>query len=228
MGKFLVGWGMVLALSVAWGQADESDLYDCLPTDLKVQTLIFSGPDGTRLRGVMLGEGQSGVVFSNESGNEACRWIGFARTLVGVGYRVFLYTYGSTRREEDTTAAVAEMGRRGVKRIILVGASQGAKTSIIAASRKLPGVVAAVTLSAEEFMASQDIKPFAARLELPVLFVTAERDAFGANRAALLFYRLAPSKEKQLLVMPGSAHGTQLLKDAGLVRRVLGFINAHR
>jgi alpha-beta hydrolase superfamily lysophospholipase len=77
-------------------------------------------------------------------------------------------------------------------------------------------------------MASQDIKPFAARLELPVLFVTAERDAFGANRAALLFYRLAPSKEKQLLVMPGSAHGTQLLKDAGLVRRVLGFINAHR
>lgn len=196
MGKFMLGWGMVLALSVAWGQADESDLYDCLPTDLKVQTLIFSGPDQIRLRGAMIGSGQSGVVFSNESGNEVCRWIGLARTLVGAGYRVLLYTYGSTQREEDTTAAVAEMGRQGVKRIILVGAAQGGKTSIIAASRKLPGVVALVTLSAEEFMASQDIKPFAARLELPILFVTAERDAFGANRAALLFLPLGPLQGK--------------------------------
>lgn len=217
----------VLALG-SRGLAREAILYDCQPTDLKVKSLVFAGPDNLQMDGALIEAGPSLVILSNQSDNIACRWIEFARTLVTNGFSVLFYTYGSPKREEDTAAAVAEAGRRGYKRIMLVGSSQGAKTSLIVASRNLPGVVAVVSLSAEELMAGQDIKPFAAKLSLPVLFITAQHDAFGAQKATPIFYKLAPSKQKQLLVMAGQAHGTRLLEDPRLVARVLEFIQVYR
>lgn len=222
---------LLVALGLALGSqslAREAILYDCQPADLRVKSLVFAGPDNTQLDGALIEGGPSLVILSNQSDNLACRWIEFARTLVTSRFSVLFYAYRSPKREEDTAAAAAEAWRQGFKRLILVGASQGAKTSLIAASRKLPGVVAVVSLSAEELMAGQDIKPFAARLSLPVLFITAQHDAFGAQKATPIFYRLAPSRQKHLIVMAGQAHGTQLLDDPRLVARVLGFLSRYR
>ncbi len=218
----------ILILLGGWGQARSVVLYECWITDVPISNIVFPGPGDVQLSGALLGSGPVGVVISSQSDNQACRAIGLARALVERGFRVLLFEYGSTQREEDTVAAARELARQGVKRIILLGASQGGKTSIIAATRKLPGVVALVTLSAEFYMPRQYILPYAQKLELPTLFITAQRDAFGSHLATPKFYRVAQSKEKQLVIMPGNAHGFFLLKDPRVMSRVLSFIESQR
>jgi pimeloyl-ACP methyl ester carboxylesterase len=72
-----------------------------------------------------------------------------------------------------------------------------------------------------------DVAPYAAQLRAATLFVTAQDDPFGAAAASEAYYRTAPAADKQLLVRPGMAHGTELLSDPVVHQAVLDFVASH-
>lgn len=209
----------------------------CSADRVQAQPLAFENALSQPLEGALLGTGTTGILFSNDSdsGNGACNWFPFAQTLAEGGFRVLLYQYASddpsADRLSDLEAAVTAFQHQGVKRIILVGASQGANLTLIASSQTLPGIDAAVTLSAEaRVLASsgEELAPYAVKITLPLLMMTAKTDAYGSDEATPHLYRLSPARDKKLLVVPGYAHGTALLGEPGVSKKVLGFLKVYR
>lgn len=206
-------------------------ILDACPTnDLLATPLPIMGADGKLLEGALVGEGAVGVVLSNQNDNDPCPWLPFARTLRDDGYRVLLYRYGSggARPSDDLAAAVATFTEQGAQRIVLVGASIGASATVVVASGNPSGVVAAVPLSAVSVVDGRSITRFAEQLTLPTLFVTADHDGSGSSQAVPLIHQLAPAAQKQLLVVPGTAHGWELLQDEAVLAQVQAFITEYR
>ena len=56
------------------------------------------------------------------------------------------------------------------------------------------------------------------RLHCPLLLVTATRNPYGSAGAAREFLAAAPSRAKQLVTVPGTAHGTALLSGPDVAR----------
>ncbi|HEX9342117.1 MAG TPA: alpha/beta hydrolase, partial [Actinomycetota bacterium] len=92
-----------------------------------------------------------------------------------------------------------------------IGASEGAKASLIAAPQIRPAVAGVVSLSAERTERGVDVLPWAARLRSPVLFFTAKDDSFSAEPTPQLYRAATKAASRQLVTLPGSAHGTDLL-----------------
>jgi pimeloyl-ACP methyl ester carboxylesterase len=161
----------------------------------------------------VLGRGPAGVVLSNQSDRNLCGWLPFARVLAAMGFQALLYDYGIAGDErDDLAAAVAALRRLGAERVALLGASQGAKASLVAASGIRPPVAGVASLSAERTLHGTDVVPAAARLRVPVLLVTARDDPYGSADAAPDLYRAAArAPSRQLLVVDGDAHGEDLL-----------------
>ena len=82
----------------------------------------------------ILGTGSKVVVISNQSGQDLCGWKSVAEALVSRGYEVALYNYVGAPDENAVTIATL-MRAQGATKLALLGASQGAKASIIAATR---------------------------------------------------------------------------------------------
>jgi dienelactone hydrolase len=204
-------------------------LASCTPP-LTAQAVTFNTTQGSQLNGALIGKGDTGVVISNQSGNSVCQWTAFIPQLTQAGYEVLVYQYGTPNRVDDAEGAVTFLSGRGLKRIILLGGSQGAELTVITAGKNLPGVVAAVSLSADEYLRSVDAGSFAAQVKIPILFITAKDDPYGSMDTSTKFYSLAatPQSEKQLVVVPGSAHGYELLSDPALQSQVLKFMQDHR
>lgn len=207
----------------------------CSTDRVQAQPLTFENASGQTLDGALLGTGTTGVVLSNDSGNGLCGWFPFAQALADSGFQVLLYEYASynpgDNRLGDLNAAVSAFHHQGVKHIALVGASQGANLTLIASSQPPAGVVAAVTLSAEaRVMASQgeELAPYAAKTTLPLLMVTAKIDSYDSDEATPRLYEQAPAEDKQLLVVPGYAHGTDLLDEPEVRKEVLAFLRTYR
>jgi pimeloyl-ACP methyl ester carboxylesterase len=160
---------------------------------------------------------------------DLCAWYPFASTLVRMGYRVLVYDYYSADPATAAVAAARRLARVGAARVFLVGASLGAKASIVAASRHPDLVAGVVSLSAELVLDGETIEPYARRLASPVLFVVARGDGF-ANGATPVLYRDSPSSKKRLLVVSGAAHGVDLLEGSTGVRvraAILSFLASH-
>jgi pimeloyl-ACP methyl ester carboxylesterase len=190
--------------------------------------ISFSGLQVGKSYGTLLGDGDTGVIISNQSEGEICPWLSFAEALAKRHNRVMLYQYGSGDRADLVAAAAAFMGGQGLRQTILIGASQGAKASIIAAARGIPGVIALVSLSAEGRLGNMDVEPYAEKLKLPLLFVTSEQDKYGSDKATTTFFNVAPVKDKHLIIVPGSAHGYDLLANSSVFSAVLKFIDDHQ
>jgi hypothetical protein len=174
----------------------------------------------------VLGGGQRGVVLANESDEDLCAWLPFARRLAADGFRVALFDYAAD--PVDDIAAVSRTLRRiGVRSVALIGASEGAKASIIAASGRTPHPALVVSLSAEAELRGQAVADNAKRLSSPALFVTAADDPYGATEATRGFYRSAPTSVKKLVVVPGSAHGTALVARPDITHAIVEFLAAH-
>lgn len=70
----------------------------------------------------------------------------------------------------------------------------------------------AVSLSAEFVLAPGIVvADFVKRLRCPLLLVTADEDPYGAAAAARQYMTTAPAPVKQLVTVPGTDHGTELL-----------------
>ena len=176
-------------------------------------------PGTPALTAAALGSSRRAVVFVNESDQDLCSWLAYAKTLTG--YRVVLYDYAATP-QGDLARVDGYLRANGASAVAFVGASQGAKASIIAAVAARPQAV--VSLSAENALQGTAIAPYAARLRAPTLFVTAAADQYGAASATPGFEKVAPAEAKRLVVVPGTAHGTALLAQAAIARDVTQFL----
>ncbi len=180
----------------------------------------------------VLGTGPVGVVLSNQSDQNLCGWLPFAKMLAARGFRALVYDYGITADPVDDVAkAVAKLRELGVRTVMLAGASQGAKVSVIAGATLTPPVAGVVSLSAERTERGRDVWPFAAKLRAAVLFVVAKADPYGAADATPQLYKAATkAASPRLEVLPGDAHGTDLLtgpNGAEVRSMIIDFFSKH-
>jgi pimeloyl-ACP methyl ester carboxylesterase len=186
----------------------------------------FRAADGARLVGVLLGpaRARSGVVLSHESSGGLCNWLFYGRRLARQGHRVLAYdapgsasSPGSRirrgRYDFDVAGAVRELRRRGVRRIVLIGGSLGAMSSIVAGADVTPAVDGVVAVSPGAVFSALDARAGASRLRVPVLYLVAEDDP-GAAEIARSLYDVTPAADKRLVVRPTGGHGYELLRHA--------------
>jgi len=209
----------------------------------------FKAGDGAHLVGAFAGRsgGPVGVVLANPGGGAICNWVSLSgdpkliNALVADGDQVLLFDFRGTGRspkasgsrlsafDQDVLGAVAELRRRGARRIVLVGASVGGIVSVVAATKLKPPPAAIIGLSATGIsppFGNSDGRTAAATLHAPLLLVVAHDDEFSAARS---LFKASPSKDKQLLVVPGNSHGFFGLDPSGpkIRARVLTFIRTH-
>ena len=83
---------------------------------------------------MVLGHGDSGLVFGHQLGADLCEWPETARAYARLGYRTLVLDFHDRDQvDDDVVAAVAELRRRGVARVVLVGASMGGTAVLVAA-----------------------------------------------------------------------------------------------
>ena len=167
------------------------------------------------LSAAVIGKGRAGVVFANRSGNSVCGWLRFAEQLAS-GRRVVVFEYRDQAAAAAELRSVARALRAdGARSVAIVGASIGGRAVVQAAARDGSTLAAAVSLSAERSVGRlQDILPDARRVHVPSLYVGSREDgytSFGQETRQL--HRVTPAKVNRLLLVPGGAHGTDLLTD---------------
>jgi dienelactone hydrolase len=161
-----------------------------------------------------LGDGGFGVVFANDSVNDTCAWSSEARSLAGRGYTVAVFeTVGPSDYEADQVLAVVHALRRaGVRRIVLIGASVGARAVLLAGARHPRRIVGLVALSAERRLGTSpgDLLFVGRQVRVPVLSIGSREDgltSFGADTRA--WHRTI--RDDRALILSGEDHGVDLL-----------------
>jgi pimeloyl-ACP methyl ester carboxylesterase len=160
------------------------------------------------------GRGRSGVVFVNDSNNDACAWSGEAHALAARGYAVAVFDGPSASYQVDQARSVAAALRRGgVRRIVVVGASVGARAALQLGAEHPRTAVGLVALSAERRINNGgDLLSVGRRVHLPVLSVGSRRDpltSFGKDTRT--WDRTIP--RVRTLLLPGADHGVDFLHD---------------
>jgi pimeloyl-ACP methyl ester carboxylesterase len=192
----------------------------CLEAVEATRVFRFPTADGATLVGLTLGRGRTGLVLGHQLGSDLCEWLPQARSFARRGYQVLVFDFAGfgdsragpdSRVDTDVVAATAELRRRGVDRVVLVGSSMGGTAVLAAATRIRPPVAGVVSLSGPSGYGGVEAGAAMARLRVPVLFIVGADDQPYREQARLL-YRAARVRDKRLLVVPGGRHGTSLLE----------------
>jgi pimeloyl-ACP methyl ester carboxylesterase len=202
--------------------------------------LHFRAADGTRLVGHRFGHGTTAVVLAHQTDGDVCQWTPYAKRLASLGYTAIAFDfrgYGLSQRRTypasfrfsaDISAAVKLARRLGAKHVIVVGASFGGNAAIVAAANTRPPVDGVVSLSGPATF-RLDAVAAAKHVQVPALYVAGQVDEGGiyAKDARTLFAATA-GPDKQVEIVPGSAHGVRLVAGPGKVRTLLeAFLRAH-
>jgi pimeloyl-ACP methyl ester carboxylesterase len=197
----------------------------CVTLTPDARRIVIRPAGEAPLQAVLVGNGKTAAVLTNESDENLCSWRPLVAALTRRGYSVLLYDYRDpTRIPTEIAAGTVAARAAGAHRIVLMGASVGARGSIEAAARRPAGVVAVVSLSAERTVRSDpsDLVKRAHWVVVPTLLISARQDPF-VDGATLALLRALASRRKQAMILPGPDHGTALLADHN-GRRVLGAI----
>jgi pimeloyl-ACP methyl ester carboxylesterase len=198
--------------NVATTSGEDELLYGCIePGSAKPLTLESAG---AKLDAASFGNGSVGIVLAHESDGSLCNWASLAPAFAEEGYRVLIFDFGEPATvAQDMKAATKKIRELGAKRIVLGGASLGGTVALMTAARE-PNIAAAFSLSAPAVYGNAEGLPAVRRFRAPVLFVAAEEDANFAEDAKRL-YRASQSPRRELLIVPGSEHGTALYGGPG-------------
>ena len=178
-------------------------------------------PGGGSLTVGVIGTGSRLVLLANESDEDLCSWLPFAARLAASGYRAVVWDYGGSAQAGEIAGLVRRLRADGARRVVLMGASEGAKASLIAGSEVSPAVQGVVSLSAEAVLSPGImVLSYVRRLRCPLLLVTASQDPYGSDQAARQFLPAARSQRKELVRVPGAAHGTALLAGRAAIATV--------
>jgi pimeloyl-ACP methyl ester carboxylesterase len=210
-------------------------------------TFRFRTRDGAMLDGATVGSGRLGAVLIHEYPSDLCGWWPYADYLAHHGVRALLFDLrcfgnspcpsGRGHANTDVAAAVAELRRRGARRVALVGASMGGSIAVVAAAQLHPAAL--VDLSGERNTTSltpgidANAGEAARGVTAPALFVVARGDRYVSPADMRALARRARSATKRVIVLPPEAgHGWDMLfgttnKWSPLAATVAAFIRRH-
>jgi pimeloyl-ACP methyl ester carboxylesterase len=220
----------------------------CTEPGVRAQAIRFGTSDGVMLSGAVVGSGPVGAVLIHEYPRDYCGWLPYAGYLSRHGVRVLLFDLrcfgdspcpdgGRGHATTDVAAAMAELRRRGARRVALVGASMGGAIAVVAAARLHPAAV--VDLSGERDTTGltpgidADAGSAAHGVTAPALFAVARADRYVPVADMRVVARRARSATKRLIVLPAAAgHGWDLLFGtettwSPLAATVAAFIRRH-
>jgi pimeloyl-ACP methyl ester carboxylesterase len=188
----------------------------CVQLGTGVRAVTLRPPGASRVAAVLLGKSPTTFVLSNESDEDLCSWLPLVRTLRAHGYAALLYDYEDPAElPADAKAGAATARAAGARKVVLMGASVGARASIEAAAKAPPGVESVIAVSAERTVRSdpRDLIGPARHDRLPTLLISAREDPYLVGDTAQLARALAAGR-KRTLIVPGIDHGTALLTGA--------------
>jgi pimeloyl-ACP methyl ester carboxylesterase len=198
----------------------------CAEAGFREHAIRFRTSDGLTLSGAVVGSGPVGAVLIHEYPRDSCGWWPYARYLSRHGVRALVFDLrcfgaspcprGRGHATADVAAAVAELRRRGARRVALVGASMGGAIAVVAAAQLHPAAV--VDLSGERDTTGltpgidADAGAAAQGVTAPALFVVARGDRYVSVGDMRAVARRARSATKRVIVLPTAAgHGWDLL-----------------
>lgn len=205
----------------------------------------FRAADGTKLSGVLFGDGRNGVVLSHQFNADQRSWYGFATHLAEKGYLVLTYDFrgycpggdgGCSAGDErvaaatdDLDGAVAFLRAQGARKVFLVGASMGGTASLEIATDPTQGIDGVIAVSAPTDFQGLHADP--AHLgDVPKLFIAGRTDPAGAADAAQDMYDASPDP-KQIVILPTDAHGAAILdtdSSSEMEQAMLRFLDLYR
>ena len=219
----------------------------CTEPGVRAQAIRFGTSDGVMLSGAVVGSGPVGAVLIHEYPRDYCGWLPYAGYLSRHGVRVLLFDLrcfgrspcpgGRGHATVDVAAAMAELRRRGARRVALVGASMGGAIAVVAAARLHPAAV--VDLSGERDTTAltpgidADAGAAAHGVTAPALFAVARGDRYVPVDDMRAVARRVRSASRRVIVLPAVAgHGWDLLfgvrtKWSPLAATVAAFIRRH-
>jgi pimeloyl-ACP methyl ester carboxylesterase len=166
-----------------------------------------------------IGTGTTAVAMLNESDQNLCSWLPFARGLAARGYQAVVFDSTAAVQVDVAHAVARYLHAHGAKRVVMMGASVGARATLAAAASKHSRIDAAVALSAEERTSNgpPDLLEVLPHLTVPTLMVYTRDDGYiGGMDIARNLYRHVAAKDKHILILPGDAHGTATLPKSGV------------
>jgi len=194
------------------------------------QAVAFRSPDGVILQGRLWPAGPVAVVFSHMFGRTQTEWADLAGHLAARGYTALTFDFrgvGSSSGRlvirhvyRDTLAAAAFMRARRYRTVVLIGASMGGTSSIVAAGHA--PVEGLVVIASGTVFQGLDARPHLSRLRMPKLFIVGDGDP-RFNHSARIMYEATP-QPKQLIALPTSLHGTYMFRSAAHRERIYGAI----
>ena len=231
-----------LVLLVAFAGCGGSDSPAAKPPS-RGAIVHFRAQDGVRLAGRSFGSGPVAVVLSHmgRGGDSQVDWYPAARELAADGYWALTYNRrgvcwdaadGCSRGVDDlaqswkdVVGAYRYARGHGADRVVLVGASVGAMSSLFAAAHMkldIDGLVevGGINNASGYAFTTRDL----ARIDGAKLFVSSAGDIYGGADAARQWHRWA-RPPKQLVILKGSEHGTDMLRAGSATRaRLLSLI----
>jgi hypothetical protein len=205
----------------------------------------FRASDGVALEGTLFGNGRTAVVLSHmgRGGDTQEDWYGTAAALAEHGFTALTYNRrgvcpgGSDSDDcsegsddlaaswQDVVGAAAYVESRGARRVVLVGASIGAMSSLFAAASGRVQTAGILEVGGINHASGYDFgRGEIARIEGAKIFASSRGDVYGGAVAARQWYRWA-SSPKRLVILAGAEHGTDMLAAGGpTARRLEGVI----
>ena len=231
----VVAAGLIVLTAPGGDAASSRTTHDCI----RGNELWFRTADGVQLVGHRFGGLRPGakpvVVLAHQSNGSLCEWLPTARRLAARGIWVFAFDFRGHgfskgrvqygRLATDYAAAVKAARALGARNVVLAGASLGGIAAVVAGASIKPAVAGVAALSAPAVIAGRvDARPFAPRLEVPVLYIAALEDQnnpydFAAD--ARLLHDATGSTSKRLELVAGSDHGVRLVEASATVRSLL-------
>lgn len=175
--------------------------------------------DGTRIAYAEAGHGTGGIVFAHGARGDLCDFMWALRDPRLRRYRMLAFDYRgnglsgyppyprSIRYRSDVAAAVAKLRREGVRRVAVLGLSRGGPAALAAAAQLYPrSVQAAIAVASIDELVGDDATEALSRSKVPLLVLVNEHDGLGLTPTNRAIYRAAATRDKQLVLAPGSGH----------------------
>ena len=188
-------------------------LESCVQPSDMARAVSFKSPKGEDVVGAVLGDGAIGVALANGAQSDLCEWLPYAKKLRDMGRMVLIFDFGFDVAG-DVVGAASELRRQGVSKLVLVGSSMGGTASLMAATVVTPPVAGVASLSGPQECGQLDGLAASRHLSIPVLYMAGQSDQqkpFDFPADASSMYAACPSVRKQLLILPGNDHGSDLL-----------------
>ena len=222
----------------------------CGDPAMKATPISVTATDGVKLDGVEFGSGPYGAVFLHESPGDLCVWWPFADAIKKAGVHALLLDlrcFGqsacpkgakSIEPADDVGGAVNRLRTDGAKTVVVVGASYGGASALVAgATLKAQTTLTAdgvASLSGEpDLQPELDVNKVIHGLTAPLFMAVSTGDGYVSPAQARTMVRNAGSTSKRLIVEGRSAgHGVQMLVGSdgttldALFKRLMAFIRS--